>query len=85
MLFMPGANSANWSLPKYDWPAPAATISESYGVTVTRLSTWEVTVLASRSMSVTSPRITRAFFWLDSTSRVGGAISPSERMPVATW
>ena len=29
MLFMPGANSAKWSLPKYDWPAPAATISES--------------------------------------------------------
>ena len=52
---------------------------------MTRLSTWEVTVLASRSMSVTSPRMTRAFFWLASTSRVGGAISPSERMPVATW
>ena len=34
MLFMPGANSANLSLPKYDCPAPAATISESYGVTV---------------------------------------------------
>ena len=32
MLFMPGAYSANWSLPKYDCAAPAATISESYGV-----------------------------------------------------
>ena len=30
MLFMPGANSANPSLPKYDCDAPAATISESY-------------------------------------------------------
>ena len=85
MLFMPGANSANLSLPKYDCPAPAATISESYGVTVTRLRTWDVTVLASRSTSVTSPSSTRAFFWLESTSRVGGAISPSERIPVATW
>ena len=25
-VFSPGANSANWSLPKYDWLAPAATI-----------------------------------------------------------
>ena len=31
--FMPGANSAKWSLPKYDCPAPAAMISVSYGVT----------------------------------------------------
>ena len=30
-LFIPGAKSANWSLPKYDWDAPAATISVSYG------------------------------------------------------
>ena len=30
MLFMPGAKSANWSLPKYDCEAPAATISVSY-------------------------------------------------------
>jgi hypothetical protein len=29
MLFMPGANSEKWLLPKYDWPAPAATMSES--------------------------------------------------------
>ena len=85
MLFMPGANSANWSLPKYDCPAPAATISESYGVTTVRFSTLEVTVRAARSMSLTWPRITRAFFWPESTSRVGGAISPSDRMPVATW
>ena len=40
-----------------------------------------MTVLVSRSMPVTSPRITRAFCWLASTSRVGGAISPWERMP----
>ena len=31
--FMPGANSAKWSLPKYDWPAPAAMIRLSKGVT----------------------------------------------------
>ena len=31
--FQPGAKVANWSLPKYDWPAPAATISESYEAT----------------------------------------------------
>ncbi len=54
-------------------------------MTVCRCSTLEVTVRASRSMSVTSPRITRAFSWPASTSRVGGAISPSDRMPVATW
>ena len=29
--FMPGANSAKWSLPKYDWPAPAATIITTNG------------------------------------------------------
>ena len=27
--FMPGACRANWSLPNQDWPAPAATMSES--------------------------------------------------------
>jgi hypothetical protein len=85
MLFMPGAYWANWSLPKYDWPAPAATISESYGVTASRPSTWWVTVRASRSIAVTSPSRTVAFFCLASTSRVEGAISPSDRMPVATW
>ena len=26
MLFMPGAQRENSSWPKYDWPAPAATI-----------------------------------------------------------
>src|SRR5262245_23028425 len=36
-------------------------------------------------MPVTSPRITFAFFCRASTSRVGGAISPSDRIPVATW
>ena len=85
MLFMPGAYSAKWSLPKYDWAAPAATISESYGVTVLRPSTSEVTVRASRSMSVTSPRSTWAFCWRLRISRVDGAISPWDRMPVATW
>ena len=32
MVFIPGANSANRSLPKYDWPAPAAMIRLSMGV-----------------------------------------------------
>ena len=82
---MPGANSAKRSLPKYDWPDPAATSSESYGVTVSRPSTCEVTVRPSRSIAVTSPSSTVAFCCLARTSRVGGAISPSERMPVATW
>ena len=53
MLFIPGANSANWSLPKYDWPEPAATSSESYGVTVSRPSTWDTTVREARSIPVT--------------------------------
>ena len=60
-------------------------MSESYDVTVGRPRTCEVTVRASRSMSVTSPRMTRAFFWVLRISRVGGAISPWDRMPVATW
>ena len=85
MLFIPGANSANWSLPKYDCPDPAATIRESYGVTVSRPSTCEVTVRDARSMAVTSPSSTRALRCPARTSRVDGAISPSLRMPVATW
>ncbi len=85
MDFMPGANSANWSLPKYDWPAPAATIRLSYGVTRGPGAACDVTVRASRSMSVTSPSRTVAFFWRLSTSRVAGAMSPIDRIPVATW
>src|SRR3954447_17156430 len=45
----------------------------------------EVTVRAARSMSVTSPSTTRVFSWRRRISRVAAAISPSERMPVATW
>jgi len=44
MLFIPGAKRAKWSLPKYDWPAPAATTSESYAVMLVWSSTVEVTV-----------------------------------------
>ena len=83
--FIPGAWVANSSLPNHDCPAPAATSSVSYGVTSSRPRTSEVTVRASRSMWVTVPSTTRTFFWRASTSRVLGAISPSERMPVATW
>ena len=85
MLFIPGAYSAKWSLPKYDCPAPAATINESYGVTVSWSSSRWVTVLSARSMCVTSPSTTRAFFWEASTSRVEGAMDPGLRIPVATW
>ena len=58
MLFMPGAKRAKWSLPKYDWLDPAATTSESYGVTVDSPRTVEVTVRLMRSIPVTSPSTT---------------------------
>ncbi len=85
MLFIPGAKRAKWSLPKYDWPAPAATTSESYAVMLVWSSTVEVTVWAARSISATSPSRTRELRWRLKISRVAGAISPSDRMPVATW
>ena len=86
MLFRPGACSAKASLPKYDWVDPAETTRLSYGrrpCVPSALS--EVTVRAARSIAVTSPSTTRAFFCRRSTSRVAGAISPSDRIPVATW
>src|SRR3982751_5413488 len=46
---------------------------------------YEVTVRASRSIRRTSPRITRTLRWRLRISRVEGATSPAERMPVATW
>ena len=55
------------------------------GCTVVRPRMWDVTVRAARSMSVTSPSTTRVFSCRRRISRVAGAISPSERMPVATW
>src|SRR4051812_17110803 len=36
-------------------------------------------------MPVTVPRRTSTLSWRRSTSRIGGAISPWDRMPVATW
>ena len=39
----------------------------------------------ARSILVTSPSSTWQFSWLRRITRVGGAISPSEMMPVATW
>ena len=57
----------------------------SYGVTAVRPRLSEVTVRAAMSMSVTSPRIVVTLRCLRRISRVAGAISPSERMPVATW
>ncbi len=80
-----GANSAKWSLPKYDCPAPAATMSESNSVTVSRSSRREVTLPAARSIDSTSPSSTSTFFCFRNTIRVAGAMSPTDRMPVATW
>ena len=40
---------------------------------------------ASRSNPVTSARSTVTLAWWRSTCRIGGATSPSDRMPVATW
>src|ERR1700751_1243699 len=37
------------------------------------------------SIGVTLPSSTWTLRWLRSTTRVGGAISPSEMIPVATW
>ena len=55
------------------------------GVTVSFSGATEVTVCAARSMCGTSPRITRALRCRLRISRVAGAISPADRMPVATW
>ena len=85
MDFMPGANSAKWSLPKYDCPAPAATIRRVVRGAVGVAEQYRATVFFARSMWVTSPSSTWAFFCLRRIIRVGGAISPEEMMPVATW
>ena len=45
---------------------------------------FDVTVLAVMSMLMTSPSSTWTFFCLCRISRVAGAISPSDKMPVAT-
>ncbi len=37
------------------------------------------------SMAMTSPNTTLAFRWSRSTSRNGGAMSPSDKIPVASW
>ena len=49
-----------------------------------RPSTCDVTVFACRSIRFDLAEKHRTFFCLRSTSRVVGAISPSDRMPVAT-
>ncbi len=40
---------------------------------------------AARSMPVTSASSTETLRYLFSTSRVGGATWPDDRIPVATW
>ena len=54
-------------------------------VTVCSPPACEVTVCASTSMPMTSPSRVRMLRWRRRISRVAGAISPSDRMPVATW
>lgn len=44
-----------------------------------------MTVLASRSIPVTSPSSTVALRCETSSARVGGATSPSDKVPVAAW
>ena len=60
-------------------------MSESYGVTVVLSRMQDVTVRAATSIVSTVPCTTRALGWRRRMSRVGGAISPSDRIPVATW
>ena len=57
----------------------------SYGVTVVRSGAREVTVLAATSIVSTSPSRTVTLRCRLRISRVDGATSPDERMPVATW
>ena len=76
---------ANWSLPKYDCPAPAATMRWSYLSTVVLASFSATTTREVRLMLVTSLSSTVAFSCLARMSRVAGEISPVDRIPVATW
>jgi len=46
---------------------------------------FDVTVLAVTSILSTLPSSTRTFFCSRRIRRVAGAISPTARMPVATW
>ncbi|SNT48848.1 hypothetical protein SAMN05421642_12743 [Rhodococcoides kyotonense] len=46
---------------------------------------WLVTVLFGRLMLPTVPKMTEALAQSRRIIRVEGAISPSERMPAATW
>ena len=84
---MPGAYRASSSWPKYDWPAPAATMRLSYGISMS--CRWAVvaawTTRRSRSNPVTSATSTRTFSYRRTTWRIGGAIWPGDSMPVATW
>ncbi len=57
----------------------------SYSVTCVLSIASEVTRRFATSTSVTSPRTTRTLSWRRRISRVAGATSPGERIPVATW
>ena len=88
MVFMPGANRASSSWPKYDWLTPAATIRLSYGSSTG--------LRGARADGVHDPPIeveAGDLGQLDAdvavlaarTWRIGGAIWPGDSMPVATW
>ena len=51
----------------------------------TRVVLGEVIGIDLAGRTVTSPSSTRALAWRRRTSRVGGATSPSDSTPVATW
>ena len=71
-VFIPGAIRSHSRWPKYEWVAPVATISVSYGISLV-LSAIIVTIRRSRSISVTRPSSTRTFFWRRNIARSAGA------------
>ena len=82
---MPGAWAASSSWPKYESPVPAATIKLSYGTSIAAPSgPWARTTRVCRSKPVTSASSTAAFPWSRRRWRSDVAISPSDRIPVAT-
>ena len=85
IVFIPGAIMANSSWPKYDCPAPAATMRLSYANSLTSPGRAVVcTTRRSRSNPVTLDSTTSTFLRLRSVWRSTGEMEPGDRMPVAT-
>jgi hypothetical protein len=59
----PRRTRLDMKVPNRDCEAPTAIMSESYSTQHSPEGAIAVTVLAAKSKAVTSPRITRAFFW----------------------